>query len=218
MLLVSSCCTSEIQGRRSDHINLLQDSLVKGKDPKEIVDAVKNLKYLAAFHQGVTVALGTSLQHLADSLFVQLGNFVLQRRDSYLDHVKSRLKQDTWNQLCNAPLFHDGLFSDAVLATAEQDITKFGSASAAQGPGPGAPQYAAKKGSYRFKPYEKKDPQSFAPANNQQLWRQFSSRNKGRGRGGSYIPFSPNRPREVNRVNDSYHVLDPHRQSVLFSL
>ena len=61
----------------SDYINLLQDSLVKGKVPKEIVDAVKDLKDLASFHQGVSVALGTSLQHLADSLFVQLGNFVL---------------------------------------------------------------------------------------------------------------------------------------------
>ena len=36
----------------SDHINLLQDSLVKDKVPKEIVDAVKDLKDLAAFHQG----------------------------------------------------------------------------------------------------------------------------------------------------------------------
>ena len=178
-----SHCTSEIQERMSDHTNFLQDSLIKGKVPKEIVDAVKDLKELAAFHQGVSVALGTSLQHLADSLFVQLRNFMLLRRDSYLDHVKSGLKQDTWNQLRNAPLFHGGLFPDSVLATTEQDITKFGSASTAQGPGPGAPQYAAKKGSYRFKPYEKKDSQPYAPVNNQQPWRQFSGRNKGHGRG-----------------------------------
>ena len=68
---------------------------------------------------------------------------------SYLDQVKSGLKQDTCNQLRNPPLFHGGLFPDAVLGTGEQDITKFGSASASQGPGPGAPQYAAKKGSYK---------------------------------------------------------------------
>ena len=88
-----------------------------------------DLKDLAAFHWGVSIALGTSLQHLADSLFVQLGNFVLRRQDLYLDQVKSGLKQDTWNQLRNAPLFHGGLFPDALLATAEQDVTKFGSAS-----------------------------------------------------------------------------------------
>ena len=35
----------------SDHINLLQDSLVNGNVPKEIMDAVKELKDLAAFHQ-----------------------------------------------------------------------------------------------------------------------------------------------------------------------
>ena len=54
--------------------------------------------------------------------------------------------------------------SDAVLSTGEQDITKFGSVSAAQGPGPGGPQYTGKKGSYRVKPYEKKDSQSYALA------------------------------------------------------
>ena len=119
-----SCCTREIQEHMSDHINLLQDSLVKGKVAKEIMDAVKDLKDLTAFHQGVSIAFGTSLQHLVDSLFVQLGNFVLLRRDLYLDHVKSGLRQDTWNQLCNAPSFHGGLFPDAVLATAEQDLVE----------------------------------------------------------------------------------------------
>ena len=49
----------------SDHINLLQDSMVKGKVSKEIMDAVKDLKDLAAFHQGASITLGTSLQHLA---------------------------------------------------------------------------------------------------------------------------------------------------------
>ena len=92
-----------------DHIEILQDSLVKGKVPKEIVEVVKDLKDLAAFNQGVSCHgyLFLPWVHLAGSLFVQLENFVL-RRDSYLDHVKCGLKVDTWNQLCNAPLFHGG--------------------------------------------------------------------------------------------------------------
>ena len=65
------------------------------------------------------------------------------------------------------------------------DITKFGSASAAQGPGLGAPQYAAKKGSYRFKPYEK-DSQSFAPVQISNLGR---NKGRGHGHGGSNAPF-----------------------------
>ena len=44
-------------------------------------------------------------QHLADSLFVQLGNFIRMRLDSYLDHVCPGMKMDTWNELRNAPLF-----------------------------------------------------------------------------------------------------------------
>ena len=39
------------------------------------VDAFKDLKDLASFQQ--SISLGTSLQHPANSWFVQLGNFVL---------------------------------------------------------------------------------------------------------------------------------------------
>ena len=46
------------------------------------------------------------------------------RRYSYLDFVKNGVKQDTMNLLRNAPLFGYGLFPDAAIVTAEQDITK----------------------------------------------------------------------------------------------
>ena len=74
----------------NNHIGLLNDVIVKGKAPKEVVDAIKDLKDLSAFHANVSVALGTSLQHLADSLFIQLANFVLLRWDSYLEFAKTR--------------------------------------------------------------------------------------------------------------------------------
>ena len=64
----------------SQHISLLHETVVKGKAPKEVVEAIKELKDLSAFHTSVSVALGTAFQHLADSLFVQLANFVLLRR------------------------------------------------------------------------------------------------------------------------------------------
>ena len=81
-------CTSEIQDKMNTHITLLNETIVKGKAPKEVVEAIKDLKDLSAFHSSVFVALGTALQHLADSLFVQLANFILLRRDSYLEFVK----------------------------------------------------------------------------------------------------------------------------------
>ena len=100
--------------------------------------------------------MGTALKHLADSLFVNLANLILLRRDSYLEHVKNGIKPDTWNMLRNTPMFGHGLFPDSVLATAEQDITKYESAGAAPGPGPGASQHSSWRGNYRFKPYEER--------------------------------------------------------------
>ena len=77
-------------------MNLLNETIVKGKAPKEEVEAIKDLKDLSSFRSSISVALGTALQHLADSLFVQLANFILLRRDSYLEFVKPGLKADTW--------------------------------------------------------------------------------------------------------------------------
>ena len=74
-------CVSEIQDKMNQHISFLNSTIVKGKAPKEVTDAVKDLKNLSAFHSSVSVALGTAFQHLADSLFVQLANFILLRRD-----------------------------------------------------------------------------------------------------------------------------------------
>ena len=70
-------CTSEIQDKMNTHINLLNDVIVKGKAPKKVVEAIKDLKDLSSFHSSVSVALWIALQHLADSLFVQLANFIL---------------------------------------------------------------------------------------------------------------------------------------------
>ena len=70
-----SCCrvqplTSDLQERMTAHINLLS----KGKAPKEVSTAISELKDLTAFHQNVLVAMGTALQHLADSFFVHMSN------------------------------------------------------------------------------------------------------------------------------------------------
>ena len=184
-------CTSNIQEKMNAHIALLNDTIVKGKAPKEIVDATRDLRDLSAFHSNVSVALGTALQHLADSLFIQLANFILLRRDSYLEFVKTGLKPDTWNRLTNAPLFHSALFPDDVLASAEQDILKHELAPGAQGPGPGTTQHSGRKHShYRYKPYDKKESrQAGYSSQPSQPWRQFSHKSRGRGRGGGNSSF-----------------------------
>ena len=131
-------CSSELQDRLSTGVGFLQLQINKGKVPKEVTETLKDIKDYVAFHHGVSVAMGTALQHLADSLFVHLSNLILLRRDSYLEHVKPSIKPDTWNLLRNAPVFGHSLFPDSVLATAEQDINKHESAAVGSGPGLGA--------------------------------------------------------------------------------
>ena len=166
-------CTSEVQEKMNSHIALLNDTIVKGKAPKEVVTTIGDLEDLSSFHSSVSVALGTALQHLADSLFIQLANFVLLRRDSYLEFVKPGLKPDTWNKLRNAPVFSSALFPDDILVTAEQDIQKYESAPGAQGPGPGTFQHSGRKQAhYRYKPYDKKDSkQAGYSSQSSQSWR-----------------------------------------------
>ena len=80
-------CSTELQDKMSQNIALLCSRINKGKAPKEVTGALNDLRDLMAFHQRVSVAMGTSLQHLADSLFVHVSNLILLRRDSYLDFV-----------------------------------------------------------------------------------------------------------------------------------
>ena len=65
--------------------------------------------------------MGTALQHLADSLFVQMSNLILLRRDSYLDHVKNGIKPDTYNQL-RMPRYSDMDFSLMQLSAQQNKI------------------------------------------------------------------------------------------------
>ena len=150
-------CSTELQDRMSQNIALLSSCINKGKAPKEVTGALNDLCDLMAFYQRVSVAMGTSLQHLADSLFVHLSNLILLRRDSYLDFVKNGVKQDTMNLLRNAPLFGYRLFPDAAIVMAEKDIQKHETSSVPQRPGPGAPQHTSWRGSHRYRPYERRD-------------------------------------------------------------
>ena len=180
-----SRCSTELQEKMSQNIALLGSRLSKGKTSKDVSNALNDLRDLMAFHQKVSVAMGTSLQHLADSLFVNMANLILLQRDAYLDFVKPGVKQDTMNLL--APLFGYGLFPDAAIMSAEQDIQKFETSSVAQRPGPGATQHTNWRSSQRYKPYDHKDRKlgSTSDQSTQQQaqpWRQFG-RNRPRGRG-----------------------------------
>ena len=199
-------CSSELQERISTSVTFLQSKINKGKAPKEVTETLKDIKDYVTFHQSVSVAIGTALQHLAGSLFVHLPNLILLRWDLYLEHVKPGIKSDTWNLLRNAPMFGHGPFPDSVLSTAEQDIAKHESAGVAPGPGPGASQHSSLRDSGRYRSYEKKrESQQGASQGDQgqQSWCQFS-RNRGHGRGRGSNPCFPGHE-EINHINDNYH-------------
>ena len=147
-----NCYSFEFQGRISNNVGFLSARINKGNAPKEVSEALKDITAYMAFHQNVSVAMRTPLQHLADSLFVNLANLVLIHRDSYLEHVKPGIKPDTWNLLRNAPIFGYGLFPDSVLCTTEQDIGKHESAGVIPGPGLSTSQRPGWRGNYRYKP------------------------------------------------------------------
>ena len=171
----------------TQNISILSAKLSKGKASKEVSDALNDLRDLIAFHQKVSITMGTSLQHLADSLFVHMANMILVQRDAYLDFVKSGVKQDTLNSLRNAPMFGYALFPDAAIMTAEQDIQKHETSSGSQRPGPGASQATSWRGAHRYCPYDSKNRKSTSASTDnssqqRQPWGQFG-RNRSRGRG-----------------------------------
>ena len=133
--------------------------------------------------------MGKSLQHLADFTFVQMANLTLLRRDSYLEAVKPGIKPDTFNSLRNCPLNGYGLFPDAAIRKAEDEINQLEASRRTSQPGPGRGGFAGRGRKQRYQPYSTGwKPQDTAKTTSQAgkelpAWKAFGSRNRGRGRG-----------------------------------
>ena len=56
--------------------------------------------------------MAKAMEHLSEFVFINLANMTLARRDAYLAHVKSGIKQDTLAALRQAPQHLSTLFSD----------------------------------------------------------------------------------------------------------
>ena len=149
---------------------------------------------LTAFNQNVSFCMGKAMQHLADILFVQMGNITLLRRDAYLDHLKQGIKPDTWCALRNSPLNSSGLFPDDMVRRAEEEIAKAEQERRTTQPGWGHGGYGSRKQN-RYQPYKSgwnQNQESNRPAPQTQdsevpAWRSFgrNRNNRGRGRGAS---------------------------------
>ena len=119
----------------------------------------------------MTFAVGKSLQHLLDFTYIQMANLTLVYRDSYLEHIKSGVKPDTFSALRNCPLNTHA--PDAVICKAEDEIAQFETLKRTNQPGLGRDGFAGN---------QKRQQNSYQPYSTN--WKSFGGRGRARGRGG----------------------------------
>ena len=172
-------CLFRVQQSMKDHIKTLS-SENKGKGSSKSSVAIDELNYLLDFNSSITQATAKSMEHLSDFVFITMGNLTLVRRDAYLSHLRTGIKQDTLTALRTAPLHIPTLFPDATIKRAEEDIAQF------ESKGHTGQQHS--KG--RYHPYERpdkrhsgKDTKSEKPA-----WKTIGKKQfrKGKGRASTY--------------------------------
>ena len=131
-----------------------------------------------------------------------MANLTLVRRDSYLEHLKTGVKPDTFSALRNCPLNTHALFPDAVIRKAEDEIQQFETIKRTNQPGPGCGGFAGNhKKQNRFQPYPtnwkqgQESTQTGASAGKDMpAWKSFGGRGRSRGRGRGGQPGRGTRP------------------------
>ena len=180
-------CLVRVQQNMKEQLKVLKAEN-KGKGSAKVSPAVDELHYLLDFNASISQAAAKSMEHLSDFVFITMGNLTLVRRDAYLSHLRTGIKQDTLTALRTAPLHLPTLFPDATIKRAEEDIAQFESK--------GHSTSGHSKG--RYHPYERpdkksgnKDSRSDKPA-----WKTI---------GKVVLPhFHPDLPRASSHINDSY--------------
>ena len=96
----------------------------KGKSSERMKQAVDELDYLVTFNQSISQAMARTMQDLSEGVFINVANFTLACRDSYLEYLHAGVKQDTLTALCTAPVHLPSLFPDQPLTKAEEEISR----------------------------------------------------------------------------------------------
>ena len=158
----------------------LQTELSKGKSSGKAQAELDELHYMTSFNQNVSFAMGKSLQHLTDFIFVQMANLTLARWDAYLDNLKAGVKADTFSALRNCPLDEYALFADSIIRKAEDMITQFENTkhTSQPGSGHGGSPYPA-----NWKQSQDESRSGGQSGKDMPAWKSFGSRGRSRGRG-----------------------------------
>ena len=117
-----SRCLTRVQDSNTQLKTLRLDS--KGKSSEKMKQAVSELEYLTTFSRSVSQAMARTMQDLSEAVFINMANFTLTRRDSYLDYLHAGVKQDTLHTLRTSPVHLNALFPDQLISKAEEEICK----------------------------------------------------------------------------------------------
>ena len=118
-----SRCLTRVQDSMATQLKTLRlDS--KGKSSEKMKQYVNELEYLTTFNRSISQAMARTMQDLSEGVFINMANFTLARRDSYVDYLHSGVKQDTVNALRTSPVHLNALFPDQLIAKAEEEISK----------------------------------------------------------------------------------------------
>ena len=144
----------------------------KGKSSSKLSTATEELQFLMDFNSSLCQAMAKSMEHLTDSVFMNMANVTLLRRDSYLAYLKAGIKAETLAALRTAPLHISTLFLDTAPKQAE-DLSNAGKCRSGS---------LYKKG--RYQPYERQDSKSDNRRQDRLAWKNISrghnKRNKGK--------------------------------------
>ena len=120
-----SLCLTKVQENMMSLLKIIQGVTAKGKSSTKLHQATDELDFLVTFNRSITQAMARTMQDLSDGVFISVANLTLARRDSYLDFVKTGIKQDTLMSLRSAPLHTSALFPDHIISKAEEEIRHF---------------------------------------------------------------------------------------------
>ena len=118
-----SRCLTRVQDSMATQLKTLRlDS--KGKSSGKMKQGVNELEYLTTFNRSISLAMARTMQDLSEGVFINMANFTLACRDSYLDYLHAGVKQDTVNALRTSPVHLSALLLDQLIAKAEEEISK----------------------------------------------------------------------------------------------
>ena len=169
-----SRCLSKVQQSITSQLKILQVEHSNSKSADNVGGATEELQYLLTFNSSITQCMAKTMEHLSDFAFVSMYNFTLARRDSYLAHMKSGIKQDTLAALRQAPMDSATLFPDNILKKAE-DISKFEERSHSHAS-------SSNRKDSRYHPYKRLDRPSYDAKSSKPAWKNLGRQFKKKSR------------------------------------